>query len=66
MAINYTVTVSNRTDIRQGWRVACIGLPDNDWNAMGNRVHESKHNSEAAARSKAKEIAKVWNAKILG
>lgn len=65
MAIKYTVTVSNRTDIRQGWRVACIGLPDDDWNAMGRRVHESTHRTEAAARRTAKEVGASWNAKIL-
>ncbi len=66
MATIYTVTVSNRTDIRQGWRVACIGLPDDDWNSLGHRVHESKHSTEAAARATATKVAKEYNAKVLG
>ena len=66
MAIEYTVTISNRTDIRQGWRVACIGLPDDDWNALGRRVHESTHRTEAAAKKEAKRVAEIWNAKVLG
>lgn len=63
--INYTVTVSNRTDIRQGWRVACIGLPDDNWNTLGHRVHESQHTNERSARRTADEVAKTWNAKVL-
>jgi len=63
--MHYTVTVSDRTDIRQGWRVACIGLPDDDWNAMGQRVHESKHRTEAAARKEAARVAEAWQAKVL-
>ncbi len=64
MAIKYTVTVSNRTDIRQGWRVACIGLPDDDYNSLGNRVHESKHLTRKAAQTEAKRVAKMWNADL--
>jgi hypothetical protein len=63
--MQYTVTISNRTDIRQGWRVACIGLPDDDWNALGQRVHESKHRTEGAARKVAAEVASSWGATIL-
>jgi hypothetical protein len=66
MAMVYTVTVSNRTDIRQGYRVACIGLPDDDWNSLGHRVHESKHSNETAARKTAARVAKEYNAKVLG
>lgn len=65
MAMTYAVTVSNRSDIRQGWRVACIELPDDDWNALGRRVHESKHRTEAAAQSEAKRVAAAYNAKVL-
>ena len=61
----YTVTVSNRTDIRQGWRVACIGLPDNDWNALGTRMHESKHRTEGAARTEAERVAAIYAATVL-
>jgi len=66
MAIVYTVTIANRTDIRQGWRVACIGLPDDDWNSLGNRVHESTHKTESAARQEAGRVAKIYNAEVLG
>lgn len=63
--MKYTVTVSNRTDIRQGWRVACIGLPDDNWNALGHRVHESAHRTEAAARKIAAQVAVTYKAEIL-
>lgn len=66
MALHYTVTVSNRTDIRAGWRVACIGMPDDDWNALGNRVHESQHSTERSARSTAKRVAEEYGAEVLG
>ena len=65
MAIVYTVTVSNRTDIRQGWRVSCFGLPDDDWNALSRRVHESFHKTEADARKRAAQVAREFNAEVL-
>jgi len=65
MTIRYTVTVSNRTDIRQGWRVSCFGLPDDDWNALGHRVAESTHRTKAAADKRADELAKAYGAKRL-
>lgn len=63
--LKYTVTVSNRTIIRQDWRVACFGLPDDDWNALGTRVHESTHRTELAARKEAKRVAAIWSAEVL-
>jgi hypothetical protein len=65
MAIIYTVTVSNRTDIRQGWRVSCIGLLDDDWNSLGRRVHESFHRTERSARKMAEQVAREFSAKVL-
>lgn len=65
MAIKYTVTVSNRTDIRQGWRVACFGLPDDNSNSLSRRVHESMHRTEGAARKMAKRLARDFNATVL-
>jgi hypothetical protein len=65
MAIVYSVTVSNRTDIRQGWRVACIGLPDDDSNSLGRRMHESRHTTEAAAREEAARVAATYGAEVL-
>ena len=61
----YTVTVSNRTDIRQGWRVSCFALPDDNWNALSRRVHESFHATEKAARKMAARLAKEYNAEVL-
>jgi hypothetical protein len=65
MAIVYTVTVSNRTDIRQGWRVACFGMPDRNSNSRAGYVHESTHRTEAAARKEAARVAGFWNARVL-
>lgn len=65
MAMQYTVTVSDRTDIRQGWRVSCFGLPDDDWNARSTRIAESFHRTKAAADKRADELAAAWGAKRL-
>lgn len=64
MALRYTVTVSNRTAIRQGWRVSCFAMSD-DWNALTRRICESFHRTEASARKRTAELPKAHNAELL-
>ena len=70
MTMQYTVTVTDWSQPRgyrnsgRGWRVRCFGLPDNDWNAMGHTVSETFHKSESAARKRAAELAKQYDARL--
>jgi hypothetical protein len=64
-AMRNTVTVSNRTDIGQGWRVSCFALPDDDWNAVSWKMHESFHATEKQARKMAAQVAQEFNAEVL-
>lgn len=64
--MKYSVSISKQPPHRSGgWRVSCFGLPTDDWNALGRRVAESFHRTEAAARRRASELARAWNAEIL-
>ncbi len=64
--IRYTVTVSNRTAIGQGWRVSAFGLPDDDWNALGRHVvPASKHRTREAAMKRARELAATFGADLI-
>lgn len=64
MAMVYTVTVKPRGG--RGWRVRCVGLPDDDdWNPLGQTVSETFHRSETAARARAAELALQFGAKLL-
>lgn len=71
MAMQYTVTVSDWSKPRgyrgsgRGWRVSCFAMPDDNWNALGQRVAESFHKTEAQARARASELAKAYNARLL-
>lgn len=71
MAIHYTVTVTDWSQPRgyrnsgRGWRVRCFGMPDDDWNAMGRTVAETFHRTEAAARKRAAELVKAYDATVL-
>ena len=71
MTMKYTVTVSDWTQPRgyrdsgRGWRVSCIGMPDDDWNARATRVAETFHRTRAAADKRAKELAASYGARIL-
>lgn len=64
--IRYTVTVSNRTAIGQGWRVAAIGIPDDDWNALGRHViRPTTHRTRDAAMKRALDLAATYGADLL-
>lgn len=63
MTMRYSVTVSKQPDGR--YRVACFGLPDDDWNALAHRVHESYHRTRAGADRMAEKIAAQWKAELL-
>lgn len=65
MTIRYTVTISDRSALRQGFRVSCFGLPDDNWNATSRNVAESFHRTRAAALKRAKELAAAWGADLL-
>ena len=49
IAARTIVSISDNTDIRQGWRVRVFVLPA-DWNALGRTIAERRFRSEAAAR----------------
>jgi hypothetical protein len=66
MAIHYTVTVSNRSDIRQGWRVACFGTEVGNSDARALYVSEHRYRTEAAAMRAARALAASLNATLLG
>lgn len=65
MALRYTVTVSDRTQVRQGFRVSCFALPDDDWNAVSRQVAESFHRTRESAMKRARELARTWQAELL-
>lgn len=71
MTMKYTVTVTDWTQPRgyrdsgRGWRVCCIGLPDDNWNALGTRVFEQFYRTEKAARDAATRVAEQWKAEVL-
>lgn len=65
MTLRYTVTVSDRTDIRQGFRVSCFATPDDDWNAVSRRIAESFHRTRDAAMKRARELAAAYDAELL-
>jgi hypothetical protein len=68
--MQYTVTVTDWSQRRgyrnsgRGWRVRCFGMPDNDWNALGQTVAESFHRTESSARKRADELVKSYNARL--
>ncbi len=59
------VSISDNTDIRQGWRVRTFVLPA-DWNALGRTIAERRFPSEATARRYAKQMAAAHNASVQG
>ncbi len=66
MTMKYTVTLSKQSQRRPVcWRVSCFGMPDDNWNALGQRVSESFHRSESVARKRAAELAQQYGAKLL-
>jgi lauroyl/myristoyl acyltransferase len=70
--MKYTVSVSDWSEPRgyrnsgRGYRVRCFGLPDDNWNAMGQTVFEQFFRTESAAAKAAASLAKQWNADVQG
>lgn len=59
------ITVSNRTDIGEGWRVACRFYPQS-LNLPSRPVAEQRGiESETAARQLAEEWAKLYGAEVI-
>ena len=64
--LQYSISVSDWTEPRgyrdsgRGWRVCVLALPDDDWNAVGRRVHETFHRTLAKANKCAMEQAKIY------
>jgi hypothetical protein len=57
------VSVSDNTDICEGWRVRCYFLPDN-WNALGRTLVETYHKTDASARKAATAYAQQYGAEL--
>jgi len=68
--MTYTVTVTDWTqqggyrNSGRGWRVRCFATPSDDWNALSQTVSETFHRTEAAARKRAAELARQYDAKV--
>ena len=71
MSMTYSVTVTDWTQQRgyrgsgRGWRVRCFGLPDDDWNALGQTVFEAFYRTEREAEHQAEILRKQWNVTTL-
>lgn len=65
--LTYTVTITDLTASGHGWRVACVGTPDAPWDALGRHITPpTRHRTQEAAMKRAEELARTFNAIILG
>ena len=60
------ITISNRTDIRQGYRVRCFSLPRHNWNALSYTLAERTGiRTEQEARKLAADWQRQYGGEIL-
>lgn len=58
------VSISDNTDIGEGWRVRAFVLPAS-WNAVSRTLVESRFDTEREARIYAADLAEKYKATIL-